>query len=168
MKHLGLRLPIGVHVPRQRGVAAIEFALIAVFMIIMLLGLAVYWRAFQAQQSLTRAAGDGGRAILSVLAAGVGDPCHPQQAIANRATIQARVEQSVRASLERSYIPGTVATQLTVTAIQWQGACPSSGIGSASFELRYQLVPLFGSAGQWITEPSQIYEKTVVHFASML
>ncbi|MCS4295460.1 Flp pilus assembly protein TadG [Comamonas sp. BIGb0152] len=153
---------------RQRGVAAIEFALIAVFMLVMLLGLTVYWRAFQAQQSLTRAAGDGARAILGVLAVGVSDPCHPTQAAANRATIQLRVAQSVRASLERSDVPGTVADQLTVSPIQWQAACPSSGTGSASFELRYQLVPLFGTPGQWITEPSQLYEKSVVHFASLL
>lgn len=163
MKRTSLKQQIGC-LQRQRGVAAIEFALIAVFMIVMLLGLAVYWRAFQAQQSLTRAAGDGGRAILSVLATGVGDPCDPQHASVNRAMIQLRVEQSVRASLERSAIPGTVGSQLTVTAIQWQGACPNS----ASFELRYQLPPMFGTPGPWIAEPSQLYEKTVVHFASML
>jgi len=156
------------HPLRQRGVAAIEFALIAVFMLVMLLGLTVYWRAFQAQQSLTRAAGDGARAILGVLAVGVSDPCHPTQAAANRATIQLRVAQSVRASLERSDVPGTVADQLTVSPIQWQAACPSTGTGSASFELRYQLVPLFGTPGQWITEPSELYEKSVVHFASLL
>ncbi|WP_312408913.1 TadE/TadG family type IV pilus assembly protein [Comamonas sp.] len=163
MKRSALTQQIGCLQP-QRGVAAIEFALIAVFMIVMLLGLAMYWRAFQAQQSLTRAAGDGGRAILSALAAGVGDPCDPQHASVNRAMIQLRVEQSVRASLERSAIPGTVGSQLTVTAIQWQGACPNS----ASFELRYQLPPMFGTPGPWIAEPSQLYEKTVVHFASML
>lgn len=168
MKRLCLIHSNSAHLLRQRGVAAIEFALIAVFMLVMLLGLTVYWRAFQAQQSLTRAAGDGARAILGVLAVGVSDPCHPTKAAANRATIQLRVVQSVRASLERSDVPGTVANQLTVSPIQWQAACPSSGTGSASFELRYQLVPLFGTPGQWITEPSQLYEKSVVHFASLL
>ena len=168
MKRLCLVHSNSTHPLRQRGVAAIEFALIAVFMIVMLLGLTVYWRAFQAQQSLTRAAGDGARAILGVLAAGVSDPCHPTKATANRATIQLRVAQSVRSSLERSDVPGTVADQLTVSPIQWQAACPSTGTGSASFELRYQLVPLFGTPGQWITEPSQLYEKSVVHFASLL
>ena len=167
MKHCCTSRRAGALGP-QRGVAAIEFALIAVFMIVMLLGLTVYWRAFQAQQSLTRAAGDGARAILGVLAVGVSDPCHPTKAAANRATIQLRVAQSVRASLERSDVPGTVADQLTVSPIQWQAACPSTGTDSASFELRYQLVPLFGTPGQWITEPSQLYEKSVVHFASLL
>ncbi|GAB2715370.1 TadE/TadG family type IV pilus assembly protein [Comamonas sediminis] len=168
MKQLRLYLHTSAQPRRQRGVAAIEFALIAVFMVVMLLGVTVYWRAFQAQQSLTRAAGDGARAILGVLAAGVSDPCHPTQAAANRATIQLRVAQSVRSSLERSDIPGTVADQLTVGAIQWQAACPSTGTGSATFELRYQLAPLFGTQSAWVTEPRQLYEKSVVHFASLL
>lgn len=168
MKQPCLRPLTRCSLQQQRGVAAIEFALIAVFMVVMLLGVTVYWRAFQAQQSLTRAAGDGARAILGVLAAGVSDPCHPSKGTANRATIQLRVAQSVRSSLERSAIPGTVADQLTVGAIQWQAACPSTGTGSASFELRYQLAPLFGTQGEWVTEPRQLYEKSVVHFASLL
>lgn len=154
--------------PKQRGAASVEFALIAIAMVVMLLGILVYWRAFQAQQSLTRAAGDGARAILGVIATGATDPCHPTKAVANRALIQQQVERSVRRSLEQSAMPGTVAQQLSVSPIQWQGACPASGVGSASFELQYQLTPVLGSTGRWVPEPSQLLEKSVVHFASLL
>lgn len=149
----------------QKGTAAVEFALIAIIMIVMLMGILVSWRAFQAQQSLTRAAGDGARAILGVIALGTSDPCHPTKAIANQTLIQQRVEQTISQSLQRSAMPGNVVQQLSVGTIQWQG-CPASGV--ATFELHYQLPPLLGTMGQWLSEPSQLSERSVVHFASLL
>lgn len=155
---------------KQQGLAAIEFALIAIIMVVMLLGSLVYWRAFQAQQSLTRAAGDGARAVLSMVSSGIPVPCHPDgaKASAGRALIEERMQTLVIRSLEQSGMPGKVSDQLSIGALQWLNACPSSGEGSVSFELSYELPPLLGGSGQWIAEPRQLSEKSVVHFASML
>lgn len=48
----------------QRGVAALEFALVAMVFLIILFGIANYGAAFVVQQALTRAAEDGARAML--------------------------------------------------------------------------------------------------------
>ena len=50
---------------RQIGVAAIEFALIVTLLCLMLVGCLIYWRVLQAQQSVTRSAGDGARLARS-------------------------------------------------------------------------------------------------------
>lgn len=146
---------------RQRGVAAIEFAFIGVFMVFMLLGISVFWYYLQAQQSVTRAAGDGARSMLGLIEAGRG-PCHPSLSGANRGAMQGRMEQVVLRSLEQSTIPGMVSQALTVSAIDWGGACSA---GNASFEVRYKLPPMFGSAVLGLTGLTELYEKSVVHFA---
>jgi hypothetical protein len=143
---------------RQRGVAAIEFAFIAMLMVVMLLGILVYWRAFQAQQSLTRAAGDGARTILGVVSAGMRDPCKAE----SQPWILARVQQTVTESLAKSGIPGITSQP---PSIAWQSECTANGV--ATFELQYQLPPLLGGSGL-LAEPSQLAEKSVVHFASLL
>lgn len=150
--------------PRQRGLAAIEFAAIAMVMVMILLGLLVYWRAFQVQQSLTRAAGDGGRALLGLATAGTAPPCHPTRAATYRALIQQHVERTVRSSLELSALPGEVGTGLRIGAIDWSAACPSSGMGTARFELTYELPPLLGTG---FGEPRQLAELGEVHFSPM-
>ncbi|WP_157667533.1 TadE/TadG family type IV pilus assembly protein [Comamonas serinivorans] len=154
----------------QRGLAAIEFALIAIVMVVMLLGGLVYWRAFQAQQSLTRAAGDGARAAHTLIAAGI-THCHPTPttAAANKAAIQQRVTQTVSRSLQQSAMPGDVLQQLTVGALQW-GSCPSGGESSARFELTYTLTPLLGGncSNAWFSEPCTLHEASELHFATLL
>lgn len=154
---------------KQRGIASVEFALIAMILIIMLLGMLVYWRAFQAQQSLTRAAGDGARAILGLVDAN--NPCTsvPSLAETHRDNIFHGVEQTVRRTLEESSMPGLVSQRLTVGTLDWSAACPSSGSTSTvSFDLSYQLPSLLGSTNSIIGEPDRLSEKSVVHFASQL
>lgn len=154
----------------QRGVASIEFALIAIMMIAILLVGLVYWRAFQAQQLLTRAAGDGARAALTLIASGI-SPCHPAQTTrhANMAKIAQRINQAVLRNLEQSEMPGDVAQQLAVGQLQW-GGCSSGGESSLSFELTYTLTPLLGATciNFWAAEPCQLNETSKLHFASML
>lgn len=155
---------------QQRGVAAIEFAFIAIFMVLMLLGILVYWRAFQAHQSLTRAAGDGSRAILGLVAMGTSDPCHPTpaQATANKALIQKRVQDAVTQSLRQSAMPGTVSQNLTVSPIDWSAACPNvGGASTVKFQLTYKLPYLLETTSSLIGEPSQLSEKSTVRLTSM-
>lgn len=154
----------------QRGAASIEFALIAIVMVVMLLGSLVYWRLFQAQQLLTRAAGDGARAAHTLIASGV-TPCHPTAATqaANMALITQRISQTVLRNLEQSAMPGDVTQQLAIGAPQW-GACPAGGESSISFELTYTLTPLLGASclNFWMAEPCQLHETSKLYFASML
>lgn len=153
---------------KQRGMATIEFALIAMIMVVMLLGILVYWRAFQAQQSLTRAAGDGARAILGMVTSGINSPCNSTNKATNRDLIQDHVQQTVTQSLKLSLMPGTVADDLIVSDIDWTQACLSGGAASTvSFQLSYKLPSLLGTSSL-IGEPKQLSEKSVVHFASML
>lgn len=155
---------------RQQGLAAIEFALIGSLMVVMLLGSLVYWRSFQAQQSLTRAAGDGARAALSLIASGV-TPCHPtaETATANKALIQQRVEDTVSSSLRQSGMPGEVDAQLSIHNFQW-GSCPAGGESSASFELTYILTPLLSPSclNTWLSEPCELHESSTLHFVTLL
>jgi hypothetical protein len=154
---------------KQRGMASVEFALIAVLLIVMLLGILVYWRVFQAQQSLTRAAGDGARAVLGLV--DTNNPCisSPALAAAHRENIRSGLEQTVRRTLEHSSMPGLVSQQLTIGALDWSAACPSSGSTSTViFHLSYQLPSLLGTPNPIIGELDRLSEKSVVHFSSLL
>lgn len=52
---------------RQTGVAAVEFALVAIVMLLLFMGIFIYWHVLQTQQSVTRAAGDGVRHVHELL-----------------------------------------------------------------------------------------------------
>lgn len=52
---------------RQHGVAAIEFVFVASILIVILMGMASYWRVLQTQQSLSRATGDAARLVQNML-----------------------------------------------------------------------------------------------------
>lgn len=146
----------------QQGVAAIEFALIATVMVVMLVGLFVFWRAFQAQQSLTRATGDGARMAHSLIAAGKYYPCGVTEALANQQYILAAIQSLVQTSLELSDMPGQVSSNLHIEAPSW-----SCSTGQFSFQVRYTLPPLMGES-TLVLEPAQLTEKSVVHFAPLL
>lgn len=154
---------------KQRGMAAVEFALIAMLLIVILLGTLVYWRAFQAQQSLTRAAGDGARAVLGLVDAN--NPCiaAPALAATHRENIRRGLEQTVLRTLEQSSMPGLVSQRLTIGALDWSAACPSSGSTSTViFHLSYQLPSLLITTTPIIGELDRLSEKSVVHFSSLL
>lgn len=51
---------------RQRGIAAIEFALVAMLFVVMLFGLSIFGQSFNTKQVLSRAATDGARAVSLV------------------------------------------------------------------------------------------------------
>lgn len=144
---------------QQTGVAAVEFALVAVVMLSLLLGLSIYWRAYQAQQSLTRAAGDGARLVHSLLTSGKHYPCHVPDALSNQQYIQAQVLSIMSESLAQSGMPQTPSTPLRLSHFQW--ACAN---GQASFVVRYALPAFFGDTGL-LTEPTELVEKSVVNFA---
>lgn len=159
---------------RQQGLAAIEFALIASIMVLMLLGSLVYWRSFQAQQSLTRAAGDGARAALSLITSGV-KPCRLPtednlnwEHKGNQELIELRVKNTIVLSLMQSGMPGKVTEQLSIGNLEW-GSCQGEQ-SSARFELIYTLTPLLekNCSNTWFSEPCELHETSTLHFATML
>lgn len=150
----------------QRGVAAIEFALIATLMVTLLLGLLVFWRAFQVQQSLNRAAGDGARHALTLIT-DVRPPCTGSHTASNRSAIQDLVHKTITQNLTQS---GLEPNSFTLSKSTW--TCPPTtlpptrGSGSYSFDVQYALQPLLSSSNSWLAEPTrlQIGDRIVVHF----
>lgn len=148
----------------QAGVAAVEFVLIAALMALMLLGMFVYWRVLQAQQSVTRAAGDGARLVQSLIYGAskdydVSDPAN--------AKIEAAAKDIVKASLQGSSIPGSPQQNTTVKL--------TVGTNEAILNVTYCLPPLFGNVceqaqtlslnGWALTAPSSLQASATVSFA---
>lgn len=146
---------------RQRGTAAIELALIATLMVVLLLGLLVWWRYFQASQILARAAGDGARAAHTLVITGT-VPCVVANAQANKAAIETRVESVIRDQLAYG---GLAASGFTISDPSW--ACSSTGAERFSFNVSYRLPALLGGS-DWLAEPTTltISDRIVVHFPS--
>ena len=147
--------------PLQRGVAAIEFALIASLMIVMLLGMFIWWNYFQTSQILNRAAGDGARLAHSMVMTGT-SPCLANAASANRKLIENQVTAVMHTQLK---LAGLVESRLTLSDFQW--ICSAQGAESFRFNVQYQM-PALLSNNAWVAEPSSIHiqDKIVVHFPS--
>jgi len=150
------RAPPGI----QRGVAAVEFALIAIVMVTMLMGLFAFWNVFQTQQSLHRAAGDGLRHALTIITGGT-TPCSGANAALARATTQASVDAIIKKSLQNS---GLSANSFRMTNPQW--SCTNTGAGNFSFDAQYNTPLLLSGDQGWIKyiKTLEIKEKMVVHF----
>ncbi len=146
---------------RHQGVASIEFAFIAIFMVTLLLGLLVWWQYFQASQILTKAAGDGARAAHTLVITGT-DPCLGANADTNKTKIETRAETVIKNQLNYS---GLADSNLSISNKSWK--CPNPGTKSFSFDVSYQLPSLLGGTS-WLTEPISlnIKDKIVVHFPS--
>lgn len=140
----------------QRGIAAIEFALIAILMLTLLMGLFVFWRAFQVQQSLYRAAGDGARHVLTQMSRGSGS-------CASLALVKTKVQEIIEIHLNENGLSGSEFTMSDLTPC----ACSASEC-STGFDVQYRLSPLLGSGMGWLAEPTSlsINDRIVVHFPS--
>ncbi|MNV80446.1 hypothetical protein D3C71_1740500 [compost metagenome] len=130
-------------------------------MIVLLLGLLVWWRYFQTSQILTKAAGDGARAAHTLVITGT-IPCVVPDAQANKAAIEARVESVIRAQLVHS---GLTDSGFSIFDKSW--TCSDTGVERFSFNVSYLLPTLLGTSN-WIAEPTtlNISDRIVVHFPS--
>jgi Flp pilus assembly protein TadG len=90
----------------QRGASAVEFAFIVPLLIVLVLGIAEFGRAFQVQGTLSAAAREGVRAM----------------ALQNDPVAARNVVKDAAASLD----PGLTDTQITITP----ETCPPTGLGS--------------------------------------
>lgn len=127
----------------------------------LLLGLMVWWQYFQANQILTRAAGDGARAAHTLVITGTA-PCVVTNAAANKASIETRVENIIKSQLTHS---GLAAAKFSISNKLWK--CSNTGTESFSFDVSYQLPSFIGSTSFLKERTSlNIKDHIVVHFPS--
>jgi len=132
----------------QRGVAAIEFALVCVLLLIVLFGIVSYGGLFVAQQSLSRAAEEGARVALQSVLAG---PSNGQPSQSDACGAVARSVDWLtqhRAALGQ----GPVACQLRPPQACSYAAdlrCVSLVVTYADYR-RYPLVPELLPLGSWL------------------
>lgn len=146
------------------GAASIEFALIAMLMVLMLLGILVYWRVLQAQQSVARATGDGARMVQNLIYGTFSAYDITKESETH--TIQAAAEDVVKRSLQNSGIPGNPQQAASITL--------TVSTSQARLNVSYQLPPLFGNAGGqpqpvkpggWaLVEPARLQASSLVSF----
>lgn len=120
---------------QQAGVAAIEFALIGSLMALMLLGIFVYWRALQAQQSVTRATGDGARLVHSLIYGT--QPGYDFRLASGISGLRAAATAVVQQSLQDNGVPGDI-TQNTAVLL-------TASADKTELTVTYQLPPLFAT-----------------------
>jgi Flp pilus assembly protein TadG len=95
----------------QRGASAVEFAFIVPLLILLVLGIAEFGRAFQVSGTLSAAAREGVRVMVLQ-----NDPAAARAAVRNAAT---------------SLDPGVTNAQITITP----ATCPRTGTGSTNVRL---------------------------------
>ncbi|WP_159912940.1 TadE/TadG family type IV pilus assembly protein [Pantoea sp. 18069] len=134
----------------QRGIAALEFALLALFVMLpIFLGIFVFWEVLQTQQVVTRATGDGARQVSRMLHAPKSDGTAHSQTEALEAA-----QTSIRAAL-RSHLGN--AANPTVTL---------DGTGALTLNVTYARPALLGSAGGLnFIEPETIQARSVIQYA---
>jgi Flp pilus assembly protein TadG len=114
---------------RQRGLAAIEFALTFTFLFLILYGLATFGAVFYTQQIVSRAAEDGVRAITAYRPTGTGTGTNTLFESTVRTAIVDSLEQSLVVPLTASANRRNWITQRVTIAITGNGA---TGIGSST------------------------------------
>ncbi|MBB1648259.1 pilus assembly protein TadE [Delftia sp. UME58] len=143
---------------KERGVAAVEFALIASIMVLLLMGMLVYWRVLQAQQSVARATGDGARMVQHLAHGGLAgfNPARPTE----QANILQATTAVVNQSLASSGLPtSTAPAQVRITWTNTQ----------ATLQVVYLLPPLLGNGMQlgslYLAEPTRLQASSLVQLA---
>ncbi|MCD2512157.1 hypothetical protein [Comamonas endophytica] len=149
----------------QRGIAALELALLALFVMLpMLLGLAAFWEVLQTQQVLVRATGDGARQVSRLLdrpRLPMPDGSRPTDAqMLARATELA--QRSIRATLRHHLRGGSeVDGRLTVTL-------QPTGTGHWTLEAAYARPALLGTAGGLnFIEPEMLRARSFISASEM-
>jgi Flp pilus assembly protein TadG len=139
----------------QRGIAALEFAVIACLMIAVLVVMMVYWRVLQAQQSLTRATGDGARMVQGLVFSA---PAGYNAALpAGQANILLAAKAVITQSLQASGLPSDAA--LLDVQINWTAT-------QAKLQVDYALPPLVSGGKQlgsmYVGEPTRVRAQSAV------
>lgn len=144
----------------QRGVVALEFSFLALFVIIpVFLGIFVFWEVLQTQQVVTRAAGDGARQVYRLLHGARppnADGSYPSDAQAISAA-ETRVRESINAALS-SHLGDSVdvSSRLTVTLAPFEA-------NKLALNVTYTRPALLGTAGGLnFIEPEALKARSVI------
>ena len=131
----------------QHGVAAVEFALLLTLMLLTLSGVFVFWSMLQAQQTVTRATGDGARVLQQLVqgAAAVGGAQNEVQ----QQKMQQQVDIVVRQGLRGAGLLAPAMVQ-----IQW-------GNPQVVLQVVYPY-ELLGSLPSFIALPKSLFATAVV------
>lgn len=159
-----MRHPHLIHRPlrTQRGLAAIEFALISVLVMLpMFLGLFVFWEVLQTQQVVTRATGDGARQTLRMLQA-------PRQKASNGNVMTNAEALNAATALARQSIQLALQSQLSHLSDVEQRlsvTLNSAGDGQLVLNVRFVRPALLGSAGGFnIIEPEALTARSFIQW----
>lgn len=144
----------------QRGIAALEFALLALLVMLpIFLGVFVFWEVLQTQQVVTRATGDGARQVSRLLN-------RPQQPKSDGtlpsqeeflASAAALARDSVRASLRSHLGQGSAVDSRVSVALEAQGT------NQLSLVVAYARPALLGRAnGLNLIEPETIQARSLI------
>lgn len=145
---------------RQSGIAALEFALLMLLVILpIFLGMFVFWEVLQTQQVVTRATGDGARQVSRALnrpRVPKADGSLPSDA-EFLASAAALAGDSVRASM-RSHLGQGSALDSRITV-----ALTPSGASHLALEVAYARPALLGGAGGLsFIEPATLNARSVI------
>lgn len=144
----------------QRGIAALELALLVLFVMLpVFLGLAIYWQVLQTQQVLTRATGDGARQVSRML----NSPYQPMPdgSRPNEAELRARAatlaRDSIRATLRHHLGAGAEVDSRLNVALQ------AVGSDHWALEATYARPALLGrAAGMNFVEPETLRARSLI------
>ncbi|WP_284337384.1 TadE/TadG family type IV pilus assembly protein [Comamonas sp. NoAH] len=136
----------------QQGAAAVEFALVLTLLMLIFGGVLGFWHMLQAQQSVSRATGDGAR-MLQQLAQGEFENFNSSVG-SGQASIQAMVAQTVLQSLKGAGLPASEKAQVQVI---W-------GTRQVSLRVAYPY-ELFGSLLPRLGMPKHLQATSVVNLS---
>jgi Flp pilus assembly protein TadG len=144
---------------KQRGIAALEFTILALFVMVpVFLGVFVFWEVLQTQQVITRATGDGARQVsrmLNTARAKKPDGSYPSSTEA-RNTAAALARASISAAL-RSHLGSDVDSRLTVDL-------QPSGADQLALNVTYARPALLGAAGGLnFIEPQSLQARSLIN-----
>lgn len=89
------RLFLGTGVAEERGAELVEFAILAPLLVMLLMGMIWFGRAYNTTQTLTRAAREGARFAIAPCCASCCDPSNPYP---TEAEVRARIDAALLAS----------------------------------------------------------------------
>ncbi|MPM55655.1 hypothetical protein SDC9_102452 [bioreactor metagenome] len=149
----------------QRGIAALEFAILALFIMVpLLLGVFVFWEALQTQQVLTRATGDAARqAFRYMQTQRIRQPdgtIPTDSQMLESARINAHASISSAMSSHLGSAAGSAAEMESRISVTLQ---PAEEPGQVVLSVVYARPPLLGSSGQGnFLEPDQLSASSLI------